>query len=47
MYSKILKELRKSQTLKEAYTVLKGYKRQYDLTFNQCRYLIYQYNEKG
>lgn len=44
MYSKILKDLRQSESLKEAYTILRQYKREYDLTFNQCRYLIYQYN---
>ena len=44
MYSKILKELRKSETLKEAYETLRGFKREYDLTFNQCRYLLCQYN---
>lgn len=46
MYSKILKELRKSDSLKEAYKILRGFKREYDLTFGQCRYLIYQYNNQ-
>jgi len=44
MYSKILKELRKGQTLKEVYNLLRGFKRECDLTFDQCRYLLYQYN---
>ena len=44
MYSKILKELRRGHTMKEVYTLLRGYKREYDLTFEQCRYLLYQYN---
>lgn len=46
MYTQILKELRQSKTLKEAYTLLRQYKRDYDLTFNQCRYLLYQYNNQ-
>ncbi len=44
MYSKILKALRQAETLKEAYETLRGFKREYDLTFDQCRYLIHQYN---
>ena len=46
MYSKILKQLRQSRTLKEAYTLLRQYKREYDLSFDQCRYLLYQYNNQ-
>jgi len=46
MYSKILKELRKQETLKQVYTILREYKRQYDLTYNQIEYLLYQYSNK-
>lgn len=44
MYSKILKELRQAKTLREAYETLRCFKREYDLTFDQCRYLLDQYN---
>ena len=47
MYTRILKELRKQETLKAVYIVLRQYKRQYALTYNQVEYLLYQYTDKG
>jgi len=44
MYSTILKELYQCKEMKEIYHALKKYKKLYNLTFNQCRYLLYQYN---
>ena len=46
MYTRILKELRKQGTLKAVYIVLRQYKRQYDLTYNQVEYLLLQYNNQ-
>ncbi len=45
MYTLILKELRKQETLKEVYHVLREYKRHYDLTYNQVEYLLHQYSD--
>ncbi len=46
MYSKILKELRKHTNIKDIYLILRQYKREYELTYNQVEYLLYQYNDK-
>ena len=46
MYSKILKELRKHANIKDIYLILRAYKREYNLTYNQIEYLLYQYSDK-
>ena len=44
MYSRILKELRKADNLKDMYVILREYKRAYNLTYNQIEYLLYSLN---
>ena len=44
MYHIILSDLKKCKELKEIYYTLNKYKKLYNLTFNQCRYLLHQYN---
>lgn len=46
MYTQILKDLRKQETLKAVYIILRQYKRKYDLTYNQVEYLLCQYNNQ-
>ena len=43
MYSKILKELRKHTSMRDIYLILRQYKREYALTYNQVEYLLHQY----
>lgn len=44
MYTKILKELRSCTDLKGVYQVLRGYTRQFKLSYDQVEYLLYQYS---
>lgn len=44
MYTKILKELRKADNLKDMYDILREYKRAYDLSYSQVEYLLYSLN---
>ena len=46
MYTRILKELRKHSNMKDIYFILRQYKREYELTYNQVEYLLYQYSDK-
>lgn len=46
MYARILKELKKQETLKQVYIILRQYKRQYDLIYNQVEYLLHQFNNR-
>jgi len=44
MYTMILKHLKELDTHKEIYYTLLKYKKQYDLTRNQVRYLLIELN---
>jgi len=44
MYTIILKELRKCKDLKDVYKRFKTLQKQFGLSFDQCRYLLHEYN---
>lgn len=44
MYSKILKELKKADNLKDKYIILRDYTRLLDLSYNQVEYLLHSLN---